>query len=70
MENKEILKDEEFLASTEDRAALDQTMFPAMESFEISGKVLPPNNDISLVRSSFCWWQKTREVHRKSGFAP
>lgn len=36
MENKEILKEEEFLASTEERAALDQTMFPAMETFEIS----------------------------------
>uniref|UniRef100_A0A671ELY7 Macrophage receptor with collagenous structure n=1 Tax=Rhinolophus ferrumequinum TaxID=59479 RepID=A0A671ELY7_RHIFE len=36
MENKEILKEEKFLASTEDRAALDQTMFPAMETFEIS----------------------------------
>lgn len=50
MENKEILKEEEFLASTEERAALDQTMFPAMETFEISGKVLLPNNDTGLAR--------------------
>nr|XP_035935564.1 macrophage receptor MARCO isoform X2 [Halichoerus grypus] len=36
MENKEILKEEEFLASTGERAAVNQTMFPAMETFEIN----------------------------------
>lgn len=47
MESKEILKEEEFLAGTEERAAVDPTMFSAMETFEISGKVLLPNNDIA-----------------------
>lgn len=28
-----------------ERTALDQTMFSTMESFELSGKVLLPNND-------------------------
>lgn len=38
MENKEILKEEEFLASTGEGTAINQTMFPAMEVFEINGK--------------------------------
>lgn len=42
MRNKEILEEEEFLSSTGETAALDQTMFSTMETFEISGKVLPP----------------------------
>ncbi|XP_047579132.1 macrophage receptor MARCO [Lutra lutra] len=36
MENKEILKEEEFLASTRERTAINQTVFPAMEVFEIN----------------------------------
>uniref|UniRef100_A0A673TBS0 Macrophage receptor with collagenous structure n=1 Tax=Suricata suricatta TaxID=37032 RepID=A0A673TBS0_SURSU len=36
MENKEILKEDEFLACTGEREAIDQTMFPAMETFEIN----------------------------------
>uniref|UniRef100_A0A8C0KN27 Macrophage receptor with collagenous structure n=1 Tax=Canis lupus dingo TaxID=286419 RepID=A0A8C0KN27_CANLU len=36
MENKEILKEEEFLASTGEIGAVNQTMFPAMEAFEIN----------------------------------
>ncbi|XP_026365913.1 macrophage receptor MARCO [Ursus americanus] len=36
MENKEILKEEEFLASTGEGTAINQTMFPAMEVFEIN----------------------------------
>lgn len=47
MEKTEILKEEEFLASTGGRAALDQTVLSTMEAFEISGKVLLPNNDIA-----------------------
>lgn len=37
MEKTEILKEEEFLASTGGRAALDQTVLSTMEAFEISG---------------------------------
>lgn len=47
MENKEILKEEEFLASTRERTAINRTMIPAMEVFEINGKVLLPSNDIA-----------------------
>ena len=47
MENKEILKEEEFLASTGEIGAVNQTMFPAMEAFEINGKVLLLRNDIA-----------------------
>ena len=47
MENEEILKEKEVLASTEDRTALDQTMLSRMETFEVNGKVLLPNNDIA-----------------------
>uniref|UniRef100_A0A8C7A9R0 Macrophage receptor with collagenous structure n=1 Tax=Neovison vison TaxID=452646 RepID=A0A8C7A9R0_NEOVI len=36
MENKEILKEEEFLASTRERTAINRTMIPAMEVFEIN----------------------------------
>ncbi|XP_058404591.1 macrophage receptor MARCO [Diceros bicornis minor] len=36
MENKEILKEEETLTATEEGAALNQTMFSAMETFEIN----------------------------------
>ncbi|XP_037705493.1 macrophage receptor MARCO [Choloepus didactylus] len=36
MKNTESLKEEEFLASTKEQAALDPTMFPAMETFEIN----------------------------------
>ncbi|XP_016006876.2 macrophage receptor MARCO [Rousettus aegyptiacus] len=37
MRNKEILEEEEFLSSTGETAALDQTMFSTMETFEING---------------------------------
>ncbi|KAF0873969.1 MARCO protein, partial [Crocuta crocuta] len=36
MENKEILKEDEFLANTGEREAIDHAMFPAMETFEIN----------------------------------
>nr|XP_055172276.1 macrophage receptor MARCO [Nyctereutes procyonoides] len=36
MENKEILKEEEFLASTGEIGAVNQTMFPTVEAFEIN----------------------------------
>ncbi|XP_054430908.1 macrophage receptor MARCO [Pteronotus mesoamericanus] len=36
MKYKEILREEEFLASTGERTALDQTMLSTMESFELS----------------------------------
>ncbi|XP_046940956.1 macrophage receptor MARCO [Lynx rufus] len=36
MENKEILKEDEFLASTGERETINQTMFPATETFEIN----------------------------------
>jgi hypothetical protein len=39
MGSKELLKEEDFLGSTEDRADFDQAMFPVMETFEINGKV-------------------------------
>ena len=45
MENEEILKEKELLASTEDGTALDQTMLSRMETFEVNGKVLLPNNE-------------------------
>lgn len=45
--NKEILKEEEPLTSTRERTAHDQTMLPKVETFEINGKVLLPNNDIA-----------------------
>lgn len=38
MENKEILKEDEFLASIGEREAIGQTMFPAMETFEINDR--------------------------------
>ena len=47
MENEEILKEKELLASTEDGTALDQTMLSRMETFEVNGKVLLPNNVIA-----------------------
>ncbi|CAI9156097.1 unnamed protein product [Rangifer tarandus platyrhynchus] len=37
MENEEILKEKEVLASTEDGTALDQTMLSRMETFEVNG---------------------------------
>ena len=47
MENKEILKEEESLNGPGERAALEPTMFTAMETFEINGKVLLPNNGVA-----------------------
>ncbi|KAB0356660.1 hypothetical protein FD754_000816 [Muntiacus muntjak] len=37
MENEEIVKEKEVLASTEDGTALDQTMLSRMETFEVNG---------------------------------
>ncbi|KAM9670205.1 macrophage receptor MARCO [Dama dama] len=37
MENEEILKEKEVLASSEDGTALDQTMLSRMETFEVNG---------------------------------
>lgn len=39
MGNKETLKEEALLGSTEEGPSFDQAMFPVMETFEINGKV-------------------------------
>lgn len=47
MGDKETLKEEAFLGSTEEGADFDQAMFRVMETFEINGKVRLPINAIS-----------------------
>ena len=61
MENEEILKEKEVLASTEDGTALDQTMLSRMETFEVNGKVLFPIMTLPVM--SFSWQHRNRQVH-------
>lgn len=46
MENKEILKEEEFLNGFGERVVFELIMFIVMEIFEINGKVLFFNNGV------------------------
>lgn len=62
MEQKEILKEEECAA------ALDNTMFSTMESFEINGKVLLPSDDLAW-RGRLSVGDQDWRCHRKSGVA-